>query len=466
MGIAARALVCPLALVLLLGGAAPRDADLGDIAAAAGHPSKLHLIATRTVRRDQRTIEETIETDGDTRMLRACSADVCGGMLVKNGAVLTFGPNGVPLPDFRVDAAAERTVSAILSTRFAEPGFAARGGTVSRQPLGNGKIERWDVRAPEGSPLTVEVDAHSHRLLAIERPEHAPLVLVATQAVGTILYADSAYAGLERRAGPMGDPPGARTTVSDTRDVRLAPAALPIVDCAIDAHPARCLIDTGASPSAISLHFAELLDREPHGEIEIAALGDFLTGMIDTSNVSVGGARIAKLQLAVLPATRGGGFDAVLGSDALAALRLAFDPVRHFVRIGPSGPTPPPGTSIALKFAAGVPYVHAEFGAHHPETLLLDTGDVGMLSIGYDDYRRDLSLFPATGNTTALGIGGMAAAVTGEIPRATIGTLDFSNASIKAVRAQHGGHLGYAFAAACGGITLDFSLQSVTCARR
>ncbi len=462
MGFASRRFAAPLVLALFLTGAQPADrAALDRIAAYAGHPATLHLRATRTLVVDNRTTLETLDAQGAKRLVRTCRDGLCHGIWNDGHTVRPFGINGVPLPDDDLDAARERTAAAIDTTAFAEPDFA---GTVAPLPPAGGQ-NRWLVHVSGGSPLVAWTDENG-AIRGIGGPEEripAPVYAAATPG-GAILYARVALASAERLDGPLEAPPGARTITGASLQLPLS-GPLPIVPCHIDGRPARCLLDTGTTPSGVTLDFAERLGAEPHGEITIAALGTYVTGTIDQRTIALGNATIGPLSLAVIPTAQGIGFDAILGTDALAGLRLTFDSKTRTVEIGaPGGPLE--GALVPLRFTGdGVPLVNADIG-DLPQALLFDTGDNGLLSIGFDTYLKHVDLFAPGPNVPVEGLAGTAAALAGTIAHARIGGLTLGPAAIRAVRGEHLGHIGFGLAARCAKLVVDISQGELSCTPR
>ncbi|MFN2461323.1 MAG: retropepsin-like aspartic protease [Candidatus Velthaea sp.] len=461
MPFALRAPAGPLAVALLLLAAAPRTAHPPlAIAVAAGHPSRLHLRATASVRRDNRTIEESLDVAGTHRLVRRCTAGLCVGTWFDGAHLSEFGINQTPFPEASSEEPLLRTYAAIASAEFAESDF---NGSV-QQVSPEAGLERFRVSVPDGTPLIAVADARTHHLVRVEHSDGTTLItFLATLTGSAILYTDRHYESVTRVEEPLREPGGPQTTVSGDSDVPIVSQALPIVPCRLDGFKANCLIDTGTTPSGITLAFAERLNREPHGELEMNALGSYVTGVIDAGQIVVGTATLHSLHLAVVPQTRGLNFDVILGSDALAGMRIALEPARAVVHVSPSSATVN-GTAVPLTFERGLPYVDARLGsAAAAHRLLLDTGDNGMLSIPFDAYRNELQLFKPRRNVTAFGLGGSAEAVAGDLPSASIGGLTLERLEIRAVRGQPQGHVGYALAAHCGRLAIDFGQRRIDC---
>jgi hypothetical protein len=252
--------------------------------------------------------------------------------------------------------------------------------------------------------------------------------------------------------------------VPQEQEIPLLSADLPIVPCRVSGRSANCLIDTGTTPSAMTLEFAERLGQEPHGSIEITGLQSYLTGVVDAGPLTLGGATFERLRFAVIPRAHGAAFDVILGCDALDDLRIAFDLERRRARVGASAPQ---GglAQIAVDFADGVPYAQVRLGGRDgSEAMLVDTGDSGLVSIGYDEYRKDTGLFAVRGSGLASGLGGTAMdTLQGEVGHADVGGQPLDRVPISAVRGQHVGHLGYGFAAHCEPFVLDLGQRRIEC---
>ena len=96
--------------------------------------------------------------------------------------------------------------------------------------------------------------------------------------------------------------------------------------------------------------------------------------------------------------------------------------------------------------------------------MLVDTGDSGLVSIGYDEYREDTALFTVQTAGSARGLGAAPMdALRGELDRARIGGRSLDRVPIAAVRGQHIGHLGFAFAARCRPYVIDLGQSRIEC---
>jgi hypothetical protein len=464
---AARRLAAPVVALVLVAAAPAGNAPdpAAGIAAAAGHPALLNLRAETTHTRAGRTATATLYVSAGQRLERECIDDLCGGSWFDGDHYATFGINGTPFPQ-AADDGRERTFAAIASTAFGEPSFVAAGGQVVRLPDdGTLDRERYAVRAPRGSELIAIADARSERLLAVDLPDGSPYRALVASALGPpLVYATQAYDRAVATSTPPAPPRGPHLVVSDGPPLALVSPDLPIAPCHVAGLAATCLIDTGTSPSAITLEFAERLGQEPHGQIEIAGLGHYLTGIIATGPLRIGGATLDRLELAVIPRVRGVHFDVILGSDALAGMRLAIDRPHDRLRVEATQ-TASTGRSIGVTFAAGLPYIDVRLGDRaRTQSMLVDTGDTQTLAIGYDEYRADTSLFAVNGNETAIGVGAtVATALDGTLAHATIGDQALDAVSISAVRGQHVGHVGYGLAARCGTLIIDLQQSRIEC---
>ncbi len=467
MGCAPRRLGVPVAALLAAAnlGAGPELNPAAAVAAAAGHPSGQHLRAESTRVRAGETEIATLETAGLRRLERACVADLCGGTWFDGADRFAFGINGTPLAGPRAANPAERTFAAIASTAFGEPGFAAGGGSVGALPDARDGLQRYRVIAPRGAELIAVADAETHRLTRVENPDRTLYrPLVASVFGTTIVYGTRAYQRIVVPDAPLAAPAGPIAAVTDGPDLKLLSGRLPIVPCALGGRQLSCLIDTGTTPSAVTLDLAERLGREPHGQIEIAGLSTYLTGVIDAGPLAVGGAGFESLRFAVIPHAPDADFDVILGSDALARLRVTIDMNRQRARIAPSREQPT-GVPMELDFSDGLPYLQVRLGpSAPPEAMLVDTADTGTLSIGYDRYRENPELFALRGAATASGLGGAPMdALQAEIAHAQIGGATLDGVQVSAVRGQRVGHVGFGFASWCRQFVLDFGQRRIEC---
>ena len=98
------------------------------------------------------------------------------------------------------------------------------------------------------------------------------------------------------------------------------------------------------------------------------------------------------------------------------------------------------------------------------DVILVDTGDTGTVSIGYDAFLALPRLFTPSGRSVASGVSAAAMdTVDGELARINIGSAAFDHVAISAVRGQHRGHLGYGFATRCARFVLDLGHRSMAC---
>ena len=468
MGCASRRLAVLVAMLLPaanLAAIVPAANPAAAIAAAAGHPAHRHLRAEASWSREGRTGTATLEIAGAARLERECSAGLCSGTWFDGSHGAAFGINGTLFPLDPAQDAVGRSFAAIASTAFAEPEFLAGGGTVTPLSATSGARLRYRVRAAQGAELVAVADPRTLRLTAVEWPDGTPYrQLVAGVSGSTVIYGTQAYDRIATADGPLSAPAGPAVSLAGARDLPLLEQSLPLVPCSLNGRTATCLLDTGTTPSAVTLDFAERLEREPHGEIEVSGLGSYLTGAIDAGPLVLGGATFGALHFAVIPRTRGPAFDVVLGSDVLATLSLTIETGRRRARVGPPG-ADRRGAAIALALSAGLPFAPVRLaGREESEPMLVDTGDTQGISIGYDRYREDSGLFAVRSATVAAGAAGTPMdALAGTLDRADVGGRPFENVPISAVRGQHIGHVGYGLVARCAPLTIDLGRRLMRC---
>jgi len=427
------------------GAAAPPPDPLGAIAAANGHAAAVRLRAMGTRVVEGRTVTTTLDVLGAQRLVRRCVGGVCGGTWFDGSREWTFALNDVALPE-EVDGSTltQRTLAAIASYLFAEPAFRAGGGTVS--PSGAG---RWRVRARDGVELIAVVDPATQAVARIDTAEGRPLAVYArqTRAGGASFALDRAgpyesgpLDAVDVVADPLGPPAGAPATFSGDATLGLGSDPIPIVACSLGGRTVRCLLDSGATPSAITLDLAEALGLEPHGELEIAGNSRFATGFVETGPLALGPARFGRVRLAVVPPSRAARFDVVVGSDLLARVRMVFDRAGRAVRILAPGTGADAPSAVRLTFHNGSPIVQTMFGPKGARALF-DTGDQAVLSIGYAAYRVGPQ-WAVVSRGQSVGIAGADDVITVEIPDVRIGPLALGATRTAVRRTQATAHVG------------------------
>jgi hypothetical protein len=439
--------VRPLALAVVLGtgAAAPQPDALAALADANGHAAAVRLHATGTRVVEGRTVVTTLDQLGAQRLVRRCVAGVCGGTWFDGSREWTFALNEVALPE-EVDESTltQRTLAAIASYAFAEPAFRDAGGIATAAGPG-----RWRVRARDGIELIAVVDPGTHALTRIDTAQGRTLAVYGRQ-----IRAGGGTFALDRRgpfesgsmdtAGvvtdPIGPPLGAAATFAGDGTLGLGNDPVPIVSCNLGGRSVRCLLDSGATPSAITLGLAVALRLEPHGELEISGQSRFATGFVETGPLALGSARFEHVRLAVVPPSRAARFDVVIGSDLLARVRLILDRAGRTARIvAPAGGSDPAG-AVRLAFRNGAPIVQTMFGPQGARALL-DTGDEAVLSIGYATYRVGPQ-WAVVARGEAIGVAGADDVITVEIPDVRIGPLAIGATRTAVRRTQALAHVG------------------------
>jgi hypothetical protein len=406
----------------------------------------VHFRATGTRLVESRTVTTTVDQLGTQRLVRRCVAGVCGGTWFDGAREWTFSLNEVALPeDVDESTLTQRTLAAIASYAFAEPAFRAAGGTVV--PAGTG---RWRVRARDAIELIAVVDPATQALRRIDTAEGRPLA-----AYGRETRAGGATFALDRSGpfengpldavavatDPLGPPDGAPATFAGDPALALGNDPVPIVPCSLGGRTVRCLLDTGATPSAVSLGLAEALHLEPHGELEIAGMSRFATGFVEAGPLALGSARFTHVRLAVVPPSSAARFDVVVGSDLLGRVRVVFDHSGRTARIvAPGGGGGDGPGAVRLTFHNGSPIVQAMFGPQGARALF-DTGDQAVLSIGYAAYRVGPQ-WPVVSRGQSVGMAGADDVITVAIPDVRIGPLAIGPTATAVRRTQAIAHVG------------------------
>ncbi len=423
--------------------AAPPD-PLTVLAAANGHPAGVHFhaVAARTV--EGRRVTTTYDQLGATQLVERCIAGVCGGTWFDGTRRWTYGLNEIVLPEADDEPTlTERTLAAIASYAFAEPAFRAAGGTVTAAGAG-----RWRVRARGGLELVAVADAANRTVSRVETPAGQVIATYARQAAagGAAFALDrggpaeiGSLDTVDAVAGPLGPPAGAVPSFAAASPLPLAAQPVPIVPCSLGGRTVRCLLDSGATPSAIGLRLAEALNLEPHGELEIAGFSSFATGFVETGPLVLGAARFPRARFAVVPSSSTAPFDVVIGSDLLGRFRLVLDRRRGTAEIVPPGGAAA-ANPVQLTFHAGSPMVPAQLGPQGVRALL-DTGDEAVVSLGYALYRVGPP-WPVISRGQAVGMAGAEDAFTVAIPEVRVGSLALGATNALVRRTQSDPHVG------------------------
>jgi predicted aspartyl protease len=453
-----------LAAAATLGAAAPSD-PLALLATANGHPARVHVRGTSTRTIEGRRVVETLDVQGSNRLLRRCIAEVCEGTWFDGVRRWKFGMNEVPLPEDEGSPPLRRTLAAIASLAFAEPSFRAEGGTVT--PAG---ADGWLVRARDGTPLVARFDPQSRTLRHVTTEAGVPVA----QYRHEVRVGGAAFA-LDRRepdgvvldgavavAEPLRTPEGPAISFSGDAGAPLGGDAVPIVPCSLGGRPIRCLIDSGATPSAITLPLAESLGLEPRGELEITGFSRFVTGYVDAGPLNLGSARITRARFAVIPAVSTARFDVVVGADLLGRLRVVLDRARGRAEILAPGTTLPE-PALRLHFGSGVPHVEISLDGE-PGSALFDSGDASVVSMGYVDYRRGTQ-WPLVERGQTAGVAGASDAFVVAVPRVQIGPIGLGTVRATVSRTQQGVHVGAGLGATCV-LVLDEPSEALGCTRR
>ncbi|MBV9440477.1 MAG: retropepsin-like domain-containing protein, partial [Candidatus Eremiobacteraeota bacterium] len=426
--------------------AAPPPDPLAALAAANGHPAAVHLRATAKRVVEGRTILTTLDQLGAQRLVRRCVGEVCSGTWFDGRREWAFGLNEIALPQEGDETLPiERTLFAIASCAFAEPAFRAAGGTAARDGAG-----RWRVRARDGTELIAVIDPATQAVRRVETAAGRPIAVYGREArAGGAAFALDRASPFEAGAfdevavvpGPLGPPAGAVPSFSGDAPLALGDERVPIVPCSLGGRNARCLLDTGATPSAITLPLAEALKLEPHGELEIAGLGRFATGFVEAGPLALGPARFERARFAVIPPSAAAKFDVVVGSDLLGRVRLVLDRARSTARVLPSGGAAAgqPNT-VPVAFRNGAPVVQAMLGPEGTGALL-DTGDEATVSFGYAAYRKGPQ-WPVVSRGTALGVAGADDTFTVDVPDVQVGPLALGTVRATVRRTQASAHVG------------------------
>jgi predicted aspartyl protease len=432
--------------------------SLARIAAAGGHPGAVPLRASAEIERDGVRYRITDERAGRTRLVRACAEELCTGTWFDGDRLFTLGINGDRFPASERETRAERTLDAVLSLRFADPGFT---GTVAAGAAGE-----YAVRASGGSELAVAIDPRTALPTAVRAPDGSYVQAFAPPQwfAGAVTLGEMPFERIERAGAERLLPVEPAVTIgAAVAPVPAAGARVPAIPCTLETLPLRCLLDTGSTPSSVTLAVAERLGREPHGRLVVRSLESVSSGTIDAGELRFANVTVGTLHYGVIASTRDRGYDVVVGSDILGGLRFEIASATHAIRFTASGARPR-GVVIPLEFEAGSPYVRIEIdGAAEP--ALVDTGDEALVAIGYDAYRRGTRFAVRPAGTVA-GAVGSSDTLEGIAGDGRIGPLELGKMPVVVVRSEHGAHVGMGLSERCAVLGVDLHAAELDCVPR
>ena len=260
-------------------------------------------------------------------------------------------------------------------------------------------------------------------------------------------------------AQPLSPPAGPSVTFHGNDAVHLSDDPVPVVACTIARRAARCLLDSGTTPSLMTLPEAEALGLDPRGAMDIVGFATVTTGIVTTGPLDVGPAHLDRVSFAVVPRSQAVGFDVVVGADLLGRVQLVFDRAHRTARLVAPGSVAP-AHPIPLQFRSGVPAATYDLGGR-PGEALVDTGDSAIISEGYAAYREGPQ-WPVVGRTVAAGFGGTDDVLEVAVPDAAIGPLQLGAVHALIRRTQREAHVGVGPWDRCL-LTLDESNSRMGC---
>ena len=381
------------------------------------------------------------------RISHRCQHAICRGNYFDGVRTFSLSYNDAAFPESDADNATTRTIRAIDSLAFAEPAFARAGGVVTDEPARGDALARYRVTAPAGHALIAAFDSATGRLAHIDDGESVIISYHDYRDVEGTWFAFERTSGAEtfsydrvtRSAAPLEGPRGLAIEATDATPLALEGSGpTPMFRCQLASIEFTCLLDTGTVGMAIGLRAAERLHLEPEGEIEVAGLGRYLSGLVHTGPLVLPGARIHDARFIVLPDFRAA--DIIVGGDALLSLRASIDYAHRTIAFSPA--EKPVANTLAIAFRDFRPYVDVELGGERT-ALELDTGDDSAIDLGYAYFRTrpDLFLVETRGRTE--GIGASTDRFGGTLHGVGVGPFRFESVAAVVTRTlRERGHLG------------------------
>ena len=464
MAFAGRILVL-FALGLFAVGAAGRPGNVHllvqQMRLASGEPYRYHLTSSAHERVDGTDV--LVQTDfwGLQYVARRCDASLCSGTFFDGTRLFAVNVNDTALPSSLTPERVLRGIRIVNSGEFLSEDFERLGGALS--DLGtirsDGHVYRaLGVSARDAQPMVVWVDPQTYLVSAVRdwkgivSFENRDYRHVGSLMLPFAIYHDGGvvqqYEARAIAAVPFESPHGLIPHFSgDPATIPfVAPNDTPIVPCRIAQITVRCLIDTGNSGLSLSLELAERLHLDPVGEFEVHGLGHYATEVVRTGPLQIQNMEFPAANYIVLHDIHANGYDAVLGSDALANATLTIDYGEHSLRFSDQ-PDLSSGSMIPLAFMNFVPVVPVELGST-AAVLAVDTGDESTINLSYDYYRQHPDLFSATEARSVSGVGGTSEELIGEIAHVRLGEFRVESLRIGTTRTLNAtaqGHLGAGF---------------------
>ena len=470
MGFASRIIIGPLLLTLLGIAPAGLDARLAALAAESHHAAHEHFIAQRTQTYERRTYTDRVETQGMRRISHRCQHAICHGSYFDGTRTFSLSYNDAAFPESDADNVTTRTIRAIDSLAFAEPVFARTGGVVTDEPARGDSLVRYRITAPAGRALIAAFDSATGRLAHIDDGERVIISYHDYRDVEGTWFAFARTSGGEtvsydrvtRTNAPLEGPHGLGIEATDDAALALqGNGPTPTFRCQLASIEFTCLLDTGTVGMAIGLRAAERLHLEPEGEIEVAGLGRYVSGLVHTGPLVLPGARIHDARFLVLPDFRAA--DIIVGGDALLSLRASIDYAHR--TIGFSSAEKPAANTLAIAFRDFRPYVDIELAGERA-ALELDTGDDSAIDLGYAYFRTRPDLFTVETRGRTEGIGASTDRFGGTLRGVGVGPFRFESVATVVTRTlRERGHLGAKLLERFT-VTLDFAHERVELAPR
>ena len=456
------ALLFTLALSTI--GAAPREPlahFLDRMRSASGSLWNAHLTSTSLLYIGGETTRVTSDTQGVRFATYECAKALCDGEYFDGERLFSIDINGTALPQSDLGDAFLRAERTIASRAFLAPEFADNGGRITDDGIANieGKNYRELLVANGDSvPMQVYVDPQSTRVRYLRDVAGTSTLEYRDyrRVAGTyelpflVMRNGSVLERYENRgvavgsfSQPRGVPPSFDGPVSP---IAIDPArSIPIFACTIGGIATHCLLDSGNSGLAVSDELQAKLQAPVVGDIRVSGLGNYAAAIVRTGPLLVGNATFPSANYVVLRDIHRFGYDAVLGSDVLAATTVQIEPADHRITFGATPPAS--AVTVPLHFLNFVPIVAVQLGNLGTQ-LAVDTGDESSINLSYDFYNEHRSLFAATEQRVVNGVGGSSVELIGRIPEVRIGAISLRNQRIgttTTLQSTAYGHLGAGF---------------------
>ncbi|MHB8463140.1 MAG: retropepsin-like aspartic protease [Vulcanimicrobiaceae bacterium] len=401
---------------------------------ASGGPYVAQIVSVWNAYDQKASSVVTTTSQGIDFLSRRCLGVLCEGRYFDGDRLYAVDANNDLLPLVPGSLDALRDLRSGLALMFLAHDFQHNGGRIRLEPpfhqLGKAR-DVLQIRMPDGRMFAVWVDPSTALVTRIDLgfksvrlrdyrrvgPYMMPFKEIESRVPERIfssrtIIAGNLHAPTGMTATLLAGSPGAS---------RIRGSILPIFDCRLANVATRCILDTGNSGMALSLHLAERLKAPVVGAATARGLGTYATEVVRAGPLSLGNADFGVANYLVLPDISGLGFDVIVGNAVFASLSATLDS-RH-LRFGTASITG--NQPIAVSFPSLLPDFLASIGGQSAH-FTLDTGDEAGFDLSAAFVKTHPGIFTRIGSIAVKGIGGIAISESGRDQTLGLGACSIS----------------------------------------